>query len=91
LDALNSEGEEFGEERIIHCLTSLPGSLDAEGICKRLAAQVAEWAAGADRFDDSTIIALSCQTLKHNVGPLKQNVEKDKLHLGAGTRRACNR
>ena len=82
-DALNSEGEEFGEERIIRCLTSLPRSLDAEGICKRLAEQVAEWAAGADRFDDTTIMALSCQALKHNV-------VDDKLHLGTGTQRACN-
>ena len=83
-DALNSEGEEFGEERIIRCLTSLPRSIDAEGICKRLAEQVAEWAAGADRFDDTTIMALSCQ-------PLKRNVGNDKLHLGASTRHACNR
>jgi sigma-B regulation protein RsbU (phosphoserine phosphatase) len=84
LDALNSEGEEFGEERIIRCLTSLPRSIDAEGICKRLAEQVAEWAAGADRFDDTTIMVLSCQPLKHDVG-------NDKLHLGARTRRVCNR
>ena len=36
--------EEFGEERIIRCLTSLPKSIDAEGICKHLAGKVAEWA-----------------------------------------------
>jgi serine phosphatase RsbU (regulator of sigma subunit) len=60
-DALNSEGEQFGEERIIRCLTSLPRSIDAQGICTRLAEQVAEWAGGADRFDDTTIMALSCQ------------------------------
>ena len=58
-DALNSEGEEFGEERIMRCLTSLPRPIDAEGICKHLAGKVAEWAAGADRFDDTTILALS--------------------------------
>src|SRR5262249_2173563 len=46
-EALNSEGEEFGEERIIRCLTSLPRSVDAEAICKHLAEKVAEWAAGA--------------------------------------------
>jgi phosphoserine phosphatase RsbU/P len=28
-DALNSEGEEFGEERIMRCLTSLPRPIDA--------------------------------------------------------------
>ena len=53
-DALNSEGVEFGEERIIHCLSSLPRSTDAEGICKHLAGQIAEWATGADRFDDTS-------------------------------------
>lgn len=58
-DALNSEGEEFGEERIMRCLTSLPRPIDAEGICKHLAGKVAEWAAGSDRFDDTTILALS--------------------------------
>ena len=58
-DALNSEGEEFGEERIMRCLTSSPKPIDAEGICKHLAGKVAEWAAGADRFDDTTILALS--------------------------------
>ena len=57
-EALNSEGEEFGEERILHCLTSLPTPVDAEGICKRLAEKVAEWG-GADRFDDTTILALT--------------------------------
>jgi Stage II sporulation protein E (SpoIIE) len=57
-DALNAKGEEFGEERIIHCLTSLPRPMDAEGICKHLAGKVAEWATGAERFDDTTILAL---------------------------------
>jgi serine phosphatase RsbU (regulator of sigma subunit) len=58
-DALNFEGEEFGEERILRCLTSLPRRIDAEGICKHLAGKVAEWAADADLSDDTTILALS--------------------------------
>jgi sigma-B regulation protein RsbU (phosphoserine phosphatase) len=58
-DALNSEGEEFGEARVMRCLSSVPGRMDAEGLCKHLAGQVAEWAADADRFDDTTILALS--------------------------------
>ncbi len=58
-DALNAKGEEFGEERIMHCLTSLPRPMDAEGICKHLAGSVAEWATGAERFDDTTILALA--------------------------------
>jgi serine phosphatase RsbU (regulator of sigma subunit) len=58
-DALNSEGEEFGEERIMRCLVSLPKPIDAERICEYLAAKVAEWAAGVHRSDDTTILALS--------------------------------
>jgi hypothetical protein len=33
--------------------------MDAEGICKHLAGKVAEWATGAERFDDTTILALA--------------------------------
>jgi serine phosphatase RsbU (regulator of sigma subunit) len=58
-DALNSGEEEFGEERIMRCLTSFPRPIDAEAICKHLVGKVAEWAAGADRFDDTTILVLS--------------------------------
>jgi serine phosphatase RsbU (regulator of sigma subunit) len=75
-DALNSDGEQFGEERIMRCLASLPTSIDAQGICKHLAGRVAEWTAGADRFDDTTILALSCLPLKHNANG------NGKLHLG---------
>ena len=58
-DAMNSEGEEFGEERIMRCMTSLPKPINAEGICEYLAGKVAEWAAGVHRSDDTTILALS--------------------------------
>jgi serine phosphatase RsbU (regulator of sigma subunit) len=79
-DALNSDGEEFGEERIMSCLTSLPRSIDAEGICKHLAGKVAEWAVGAERFDDTTIVALSVDalTLQHS------GVGDDKAATGRG-------
>src|SRR5262249_46567521 len=58
-DTRNPNGEEFGEERIMQCLSSLPRPIDAEGICKHLCQRAAEWAAGAERFDDTTILALS--------------------------------
>jgi sigma-B regulation protein RsbU (phosphoserine phosphatase) len=85
-DALNSEEEEFGEERIMRCLASLPRPIDAEGICKHLAENVAEWAAGMPRSDDTTILALSvdARPLKHDA------VRNDKLDLGANVRRSCN-
>ena len=58
-DALNSAGEEFGDQRVMHCLASLPRPIAAEEICKHLAGKVAEWADGVDRSDDTTIVALS--------------------------------
>jgi serine phosphatase RsbU (regulator of sigma subunit) len=58
-DALNSRGEAFGEERIRRCLRSLPKGANAEAICVQLAGRVAEWAAGVEQFDDTTILVLS--------------------------------
>jgi serine phosphatase RsbU (regulator of sigma subunit) len=58
-EAVNSEGEEFGEERVMSALSSLSGPIDAEGICKHFAGKVAEWTASADSLDDTTILALS--------------------------------
>jgi serine phosphatase RsbU (regulator of sigma subunit) len=85
-DALNPEGEAFGEERVMQCLTSLPKPIDAEGICKHLASKVDEWTAGVDRSDDTTILALSVDAL-----PLKHNVARDdKPHLGASAQHAGN-
>jgi serine phosphatase RsbU (regulator of sigma subunit) len=60
-DALNSHGEEFGEERLMSCLTSLPRGADAEAICNHLSRKVAEWAAGVEQFDDTTILVLSVE------------------------------
>jgi pimeloyl-ACP methyl ester carboxylesterase len=53
-DAVNLQGEEFGEERIINCCTSLPRGASAEAICMCLFSKVAEWASGVDQFDDTT-------------------------------------
>jgi serine phosphatase RsbU (regulator of sigma subunit) len=59
VDALNSEGEEFGEERLVSCCRQLPKGASAESICTSLSQRVAEWSAGAERFDDTTILALA--------------------------------
>jgi sigma-B regulation protein RsbU (phosphoserine phosphatase) len=58
-DALNSQGEEFGEERLMNCCTSLPKGSDAEAICTLLSGAVVKWAAGVEQFDDTTILVLS--------------------------------
>jgi phosphoserine phosphatase RsbU/P len=57
-DALNSRGDEFGEERLISCCASLPKAANAETICQMLSNAVAEWPAGVEQFDDITILVL---------------------------------
>jgi serine phosphatase RsbU (regulator of sigma subunit) len=58
-DALNSQGEDFGEERLMNCCNSLPKGANAEAICTLLSNRVVEWAAGSEQFDDTTILVLS--------------------------------
>jgi sigma-B regulation protein RsbU (phosphoserine phosphatase) len=58
-DALNSQGEEFGEERLMSYCNSLPKGANAEAICMFLSRKVVEWAAGVEQFDDTTILVLS--------------------------------
>jgi serine phosphatase RsbU (regulator of sigma subunit) len=60
-DALNSRGEEFGEERLMSCCTSLPKGARAQEICTLLSTRVVEWAAGVEQFDDTTILVLSVE------------------------------
>jgi serine phosphatase RsbU (regulator of sigma subunit) len=57
-DALNSHGEEFGEERLLRYCNSLPKGANAQTMCMLLSAQVVEWAAGVEQFDDTTILVL---------------------------------
>ena len=60
-DALSSQGEEFGEERLLSCCTSLPKGANAEAICTLLSSKLAEWSAGVEQFDDTTILALTVE------------------------------
>ena len=59
IDALNSKDEEFGEERLVSCYKLLPLGASAESICTSLSHHVAEWSAGAEQFDDITILVLA--------------------------------
>jgi serine phosphatase RsbU (regulator of sigma subunit) len=59
IDALNSEGEEFGEKRLVSCCRQLPKGASAESICTFLSQRAAEWSAGAEQFDDTTILVLA--------------------------------
>jgi serine phosphatase RsbU (regulator of sigma subunit) len=58
-DALNSQGEEFDEGRLITCCNSLPGGVGAEAIGRSISKTVVEWTAGSEQFDDTTVLVLS--------------------------------
>jgi sigma-B regulation protein RsbU (phosphoserine phosphatase) len=58
-DAMNSQGEAFGEERLMSCCASLPKGANAKEICMLLSNKVAEWSAGVEQFDDMTILVLT--------------------------------
>lgn len=59
IDALNLQGREFGEERLVSCCKLLPKGKSAESICTFLSQRVAEWSAGAEQFDDTTLLVLT--------------------------------
>jgi serine phosphatase RsbU (regulator of sigma subunit) len=60
-DALNSQGEEFGETRLMTCCNSLPAGACAEAIGSLISRTIVEWAAGVEQFDDTTILVLSVE------------------------------
>jgi serine phosphatase RsbU (regulator of sigma subunit) len=61
IDALNSDGEEFGEERLIEYCRSLPKGTTAQAISASLTQCVAEWSSGVEQFDDTTILVLTAE------------------------------
>jgi serine phosphatase RsbU (regulator of sigma subunit) len=63
-DALNSEGEEFGESRLIECCNSLPKAADAQTTGRLLSEYIAKWTAGVAQFDDTTMLVLSVDQLE---------------------------
>jgi serine phosphatase RsbU (regulator of sigma subunit) len=60
-DALNTQGEPFGEERLLSCCRSLPKGAAGETIGNLISEQVCTWAAGVDQFDDTTILVLAVE------------------------------
>ena len=57
-DAQNTADEEFGEERLIACCKAIAPGMSAEHIAGKLMQAVAEWSAGAEQFDDTTIVVV---------------------------------
>ncbi len=57
-DAQNAAEEEFGDERLIGCCRTIAPGIDAEGVAGRLMQAVAEWSAGTEQFDDTTVVVV---------------------------------
>jgi sigma-B regulation protein RsbU (phosphoserine phosphatase) len=57
-EALNTEGEEFGEERLKHLLRRAAG-LPAERISTMLAEAMREWIGSAEQHDDLTFVIVA--------------------------------
>jgi len=58
-DAQTPSGEEFGDERVIDCCRGLAGALSAEQLVERLMQASAAWSAGAEHFDDTTVVVVA--------------------------------
>jgi serine phosphatase RsbU (regulator of sigma subunit) len=60
-DALNSQGKEFSEARLLGYCNSLPKGANAEAIGMLLSKRIAEWATGVEQFDDTTILVFAAE------------------------------
>jgi serine phosphatase RsbU (regulator of sigma subunit) len=60
-DAVDVRGEEFGDERLVECCRQVGRRPQTEAIdiADTLTRAVAEWSAGAEQFDDTTLIVVS--------------------------------
>jgi sigma-B regulation protein RsbU (phosphoserine phosphatase) len=56
-EALNAEGEEFGEERLKELLRE-SHDCGAEEILARISSRVRDWIGAAEQHDDITIVAM---------------------------------
>jgi serine phosphatase RsbU (regulator of sigma subunit) len=71
-DAENAAEEDFGDERLIECCSTIAAGMDAKDVADRLMQAVAEWSGGRERFDDTTVVVL-------RVGPVPGAPQLDSL------------
>ena len=58
-DAQTLSGEAFGDERVIDCCRGLTGALSAQQLVEKLMQAAASWSAGAEHFDDTTVVVVA--------------------------------
>ena len=61
-DALNARGEEFGDERVVQCCLGMGAGAQAKDIAEKLTRAAAEWAAGVEPFDDTTLVVVTVES-----------------------------
>jgi sigma-B regulation protein RsbU (phosphoserine phosphatase) len=62
-EALNAEGEEFGEDRLKEVMRVAAGA-PADAISKRLADTMREWIGNAEQHDDLTFVVVAMNSAK---------------------------
>ena len=58
-DGLNVRGEEFGDERLLQCCRKIEAGAEAKDIAEMLTHAAAEWSAGVEQFDDTTLVVIA--------------------------------
>lgn len=61
-DAVNVRGEEFGDDRLVECCRQIGRGAEppkAEEIAEILTRAEAEWSAGVEQFDDTTLVVVA--------------------------------
>jgi hypothetical protein len=79
VEALNAEGAEFGEERLLDAVAA-SARLTAAEICDRVVQSVGDWSAGAPQHDDLTLVVLKVAAPE----PASDSSQVGVLSVGCG-------
>jgi serine phosphatase RsbU (regulator of sigma subunit) len=61
-DALNVRGGEFGDERVVQCCLAMGPGTEAKDIAEMLTRATAQWSAGVEPFDDTTLVVITVES-----------------------------
>jgi serine phosphatase RsbU (regulator of sigma subunit) len=67
-DAQNAVEEEFGDEHLMDCCRTIATGIDAKGVADTLMQTVAQFSAGTEQFDDTTVVVLDNNLLSSTNG-----------------------
>lgn len=61
-EALNAQGKQFGEERLLRCAVQAAEISGAASVGKAIRAEAADWSREVEQFDDATLLVLQLQS-----------------------------